>query len=76
MKKQHQDLQKHHNRIDDQGDSLIKGTIPWLIDEALQNISKLEELIGPKHDRPSKKALNPILRDLRDQIRELRIRLD
>lgn len=76
MKKQYQDLERHHNRINDQGDSLVKGTIPWLIEEALKNIATLEELIGPKHDRPSKKALNPVLRDLRDQIRELRIRLD
>lgn len=73
---QEKELMKHHNRIDNRGNPTAKNTIPWLIEEALQNIEKLEELIGPKYDRPSKKDLKPILRDIRDQLRELKIRLD
>lgn len=70
------DLEKHHNRIDNEGETLIKGSMPWLISEALENISRLEDLIGPKINRPSKKDLWPVIRDLRDQLRELKIRLD
>jgi hypothetical protein len=75
-KKQLDELEKHHNRIDEQGKSMMKGSIPWLLEEALENITRLEDLVGPKHDRPSKKDIKIILRDLRDQIRELKIRLD
>lgn len=69
-------LEKHHNRVDDHGESLVKGSIPWLLSEALTNIEKIEELIGPKYNRPSKKDIKVVLRDLRDQLVELRGRLD
>lgn len=74
--KQDDELIKHHNRINDQGESLIKGSMVWLIQEALENIARLEELVGPKHDRPSKKDLKIVIRDLRDQLRELKVRID
>jgi hypothetical protein len=70
------ELIKHMSKIDERGKPLNKGTIPWVINEALKNIEKIEKLLGPKHDRPSKKELKPILKDLRDQLRELKIRLD
>lgn len=75
-KEQEKELLKHHAKIDDKGNTLVKGTMLWVINEALENIKRLEELLGPNHDRPSKKDIKPILRDLRDQLRELKIRLD
>lgn len=74
--RQQKELEKHHAKIDDQGNTLVKGTMVWVINEALANIERLEDLIGPKHDRPSKKDLKVIIRDLRDQLRELKIRID
>lgn len=64
------------SKIDERGNTLVKGSMIWLVHEALKNIEKIEELIGPNHDRPSKKDLKIVLRDLRDQIRELKVRLD
>jgi hypothetical protein len=74
--KQEKELLKHHAKIDEKGNTLVKGTMIWVINEALENIKRLEELIGPAHDRPSKKDLKVIIRDLRDQLRELKIRID
>lgn len=75
-KEQLKELEKHHNRINDKGEPLIKGSMLWLVLEALENVERLEELIGPKHNRPSKTDIKLVLRDLRDQIRELKVRLD
>ncbi len=74
--KQEKELNRHHAKINDRGETLIPNTMLWVIDEALENIKRLEELIGPNHDRPSKKDLKVIIKDLRDQLRELKIRLD
>lgn len=73
--KQRKDLEKHHNRINEDGESLIKGSMLWIIMEALENIHRIEDLLGPKYDRPSKKDIKPVLRDLRDQLVELKGRL-
>lgn len=75
-KNQEKELMKHHAQINGRGETLINGSMVWVINEALLNIAKLEEMIGPKHDRPSKKDLKIVIRDLRDQLRELKIRLD
>ena len=68
---QRQNLERHQTRINEQGERLYLGTIPWLVSEAQANLERVLELIGPKHDRVSKKMLKPILMDLRDQLREL-----
>lgn len=73
---QTRELEKHHNRIDSQGNSTIKGTIPWLLDQISENLYRIDEELSPKNDRASKKRLKAILLDIRDQVRELRKRLD
>jgi hypothetical protein len=70
------ELAKHLNRIDDQGESLIRGSLPWLINECLDNLDRLNDLLGPKFDRASKKRLRPITMDLRDQLKEIKRRID
>lgn len=69
------DLDKHHNRINDQGESTIKGTIPWLLNEVMDNLDRVEDELNRK-DRTSKRTLRIILKDLRDQLKELRRRFD
>lgn len=71
-----EEVKRHHNRINDQGESLIKGSIPWLIAEMMENLNRIEDLMSPKHDRLSKKALRLVLLDIKDQLRELRRRFD
>ena len=73
---QKQELERHHARINEQGETLIKGSMLWLIFEALDNLRRIERLLGPDTDRVSKKALRPILRDTIDQLNELKRRLD
>lgn len=70
------ELDRFQARLNEQGERLDKGSIPWLLFEVLENLRRLEELLSSKHDRPSKKRLKPILWDIRDQINELRKRLD
>lgn len=73
---QKRELDRFQARLNDQGERLDRGSIPWLLFEVLDNVRRLEELLGPKHDRPSKKRIKPILLDIRDQISELMRRLD
>jgi hypothetical protein len=73
---QKSELTRHHGRINEDGDPTNKGSIPWLIREMLENVDRITDLIGPKHDRVKKKDLRIILQDLRDQIKEMRRRLD
>lgn len=73
---QERELIRHMAKIDEKGNTLVKGSMTWVINEALDNIRKLEDLIGVNVNRPSKKDIKPVLRDLRDQLRELKIRLD
>ena len=73
---QQKELERHHARLNEQGETLIKGTMLWLILEALENLRRIERLLGPDTDRVSKKALRPILRDTIDQLNELKRRLD
>jgi hypothetical protein len=73
---QKRELTRFHARLNDQGESLIKGSIPWLLSEIDSNIRKIEELMGPRRDRVHKKELKVILRDLKDQFKELLRRLD
>ncbi len=75
-KNQEKELNKHHAKINDRGESLVTGSIIWLITEALENIYRIEEEVGPKVDRPSKKKIKTILKDLRDQLRDLKHRID
>lgn len=73
---QNNEIERHHNRINDQGESLIKGSMLWLVLELLDNVDRVNRLLGPDNDRVSKKALKPILADIRDQLKELKRRLD
>jgi hypothetical protein len=68
---QRRDLDRHLSRLNDQGERLDAGTIPWMLSEVLLNLDRIERLIGPGIDRISKKDLRPVLRDIRDQVTEL-----
>lgn len=69
------EIERFHAKIDDQGNTLIHGSMLWLILEAIDNVDRLQNAIDSK-DRAPKKVLKAILKDTRDQLRELIRRLD
>jgi hypothetical protein len=72
---QKKELATFHAVVSDEGNRLNTGSIPWLLDEVTENIDRMSDLLSPAHDRVSKRTLKPILKDIRDQIRELKRRL-
>jgi hypothetical protein len=72
---QKKELERFHANLSDKGERLNKGTIPWLIEEALDNIYRLTDQIDAQ-ERPSKKIMRAVLKDLRDQLRELKRRFE
>lgn len=65
------ELERHHAILNEEGEALNKGTIPWLISEIIANLRRIDDHLGPNTDRVSKKALKLIMMDIQDQLHEL-----
>lgn len=70
LEKQLLEIEKYHQKLNDDGTRWDVNTVPWLILELWDNALKLETMLNSK-DRAPKRRIKPVLDDLQAQIREL-----